>query len=139
MPTLTELSAAASWDRLAAAYTVLLAFAHDGDVHVMPVNAGAHDQQVWFRTTGDNALRAAGAGARMAVAIEHHDAFSHTGWSVTARGPARVAPEGPGTTGQATVRPWRGDARDGTWVCIAVDTITGRQLAVGGTHTGGPP
>lgn len=47
------------------------------------------------------------------------NALVHTGWRVTARGPATVD--------------------DGVWVRIDVDTITGRRLGAAGPRTGGRP
>ncbi len=135
MPTLVELPPAECWTRLEAEYTALLAFAHDGDVHTMPVNVCVRDRQVWFRTLEGAKLRAARAGVRMAVAVERHDDLDHHGWSVCARGTARVESEGPPARGAATVRPWRRGAGDGAWVRVAVDTITGRQLVAGSSPT----
>lgn len=135
MPALVELPPAECWTRLAAEYTVLVCFAHDGDVHAMPVNACVRDRQVWFRTTEGVKLRAARAGTRMAVVVERHDDLDHHGWSICARGVAEVDPDGPPARGGPIVRPWRRGARDGTWVRVAVDTITGRQLALGAAPT----
>lgn len=135
MPHLAELPTAACWRRLQAAYTAVLAFTHEGDVHAMPVNVCARDGQIWFRATEGVKLRAARARARMAVVVEWHDELAHTGGSVTARGDAREAPEGPPPALRPPVRPWWGDAQRGTWVVVAVDTITGRALRSGG----GPP
>lgn len=137
MPHLVDLPPAECWTRLAATSTASLAFALEGDVHVEPVNVCVRDRQVWFRSTDGLKLRAARAGVRMAVAIGAHDDVEHRGWSVTARGPASVEPEGPPAGDRPTVRPWRRDAADGAWVRVAVDTITGRELVPGGTVTTG--
>ena len=131
MPSLVELPPAECWTRLAAEYTVLVCFVHDGDVHAMPVNACVRDRQVWFRTADGVKLRAAQAGSRMAIVVERYDDLVHHGWSVCARGAARVDEGGPPARDAPTVRPWRRGARDGTWVRVAVDTITGRQLDFG--------
>lgn len=140
MPTLTEMPTAACWQHLAAAYTVTLCFAHDGDVHAMPMNALVQDGEVWVRTAGAVAHRAAEHGVRMAVTVGEHDRADHTGWSVTARGPATVDDDGPAADGAPPLRPWRGRARDdGVWVRIDVDTITGRRLGAGGPRTGDRP
>lgn len=134
MPALGALSPFECWTRLAAEYTALLAFCDDGDVHVMPINLGIQDQQVWFRTAEGTKLRAARDGARMAVSVQHHMDLDHGGWSVTVRGPATVEAEGPPVRGAPPVRPWVLDAREGQWVRVAVDTITGRELRLG-VHT----
>lgn len=140
MPTLSEMPTAACWQHLSAAYTVTLCFAHDGDVHAMPMNALVRDGEVWVRTAGEVARRAAEHGVRMAVTVGEHDRAEHTGWSVTARGPAAVADDGPRPGGDLPLRPWRREARDeGTWVRIDIDTITGRRLGAAGPHTGGRP
>ena len=131
MPVLTELTVDECWARLQAEYTALVAFVHEDDVHVLPVNMSAHDRVIWFLTEAGTKLDAARAGVRMAVAVEWHDDVDHLGWSVTARGPSDVVPEGPGHEDRPVVRPWRRDAQRGQWVRIAVDTITGRQLALG--------
>ncbi len=129
MPTLRALPTSECWSRLGAAYTAVLAFCHDDDVHVMPVNLSVGDEQIWFRTNEGTKLRAARQGARMAVAVHQEAALEHGGWSVTARGPATVVVEGPPRAGGVpTVRPWALDAREGQWVHIAVDAITGREL-----------
>ena len=140
VPTLAEMPTAACWQHLAAAYTVTLCFAHDDDVHAMPMNAQVRDGEVWLRTSGRVARRAAVAGVRMAVTVGEHDRTEHPGWSVTARGPATVMDEGPAPGAGPSLRPWRPEARDtGTWIRISVDTITGRRLGAAGPHTGGRP
>ena len=131
MPILTELTVDECWARLQAEYTALVAFVHDHEIHVQPVNISAHDSSVWFRTQAGTKLDAARAGVRMAVAVEWHDEVDHLGWSVAARGPSQVVPDGPSHEQGMVVRPWRRDAQEGQWVRIAVDTITGRQLALG--------
>lgn len=131
MPRLVDLPPVECWTRLEATSTASVAFVDDQDVHVEPVNVCVRDREVWFRSTDGAKLRAARAGRRMAVAIGAHDDLGHTGWSVTARGPAALAPEGPPDEGRPTVRPWRRDAAQGAWVRVAVDTITGRELALG--------
>jgi hypothetical protein len=137
VPTLAEMPTAACWQHLAAAYTVTLCFAHDGDLHAMPMNASVVAGEVWVRASGKVARSAAEQGVRMAVTVGEHDLTEHTGWSVTARGPAAVAP-GPPSEGAPPLRPWRPEARDrGTWVRISVDTITGRRLGAVGPQTGG--
>ena len=132
MPSLAELTPAECWSRLGVEYTAIVAFTHEGDVHGLPVNVCVRDRQVWFRTTEGLKLRAAAAGVRMAVVVERHDEVEHGGWSVCARGPASVEPEGPPRRDAPVVRPWRRGARGGAWVRIAVDTITGRQLVAAG-------
>lgn len=140
MPTLATMSTAACWQQLAAAYTVTLCFAHDDDVHAMPMNALVRDGEVWVCTAGDAARRAAERGVRMAVTVGEHDLAEHSGWSVTARGPAGIAADGPSFGDARPMRPWRPEARDaGTWVRIDVDTITGRRLGAAGPQTGGRP
>lgn len=131
MPSLVDLPPVECWSRLEAASTASLAFTFEGDVHVEPVNVCVRHRQLWFRSGHGLKLRAARAGVRMAVAIGSHDDLEHVGWSVTARGPASVDPDGPAAEGRPTVRPWRRDAVGGHWVRIAVDTITGRELVLG--------
>lgn len=129
MPTLRALPTAVCWSRLGAAYTAVLGFCHEDDVHVMPVNLCVWNEQVWFRTNEGVKLRAAREGVRMAVAVHQEAALEHGGWSVTARGPVTVTADGPPrVSGARTVRPWALDAREGQWVRIAVDAITGREL-----------
>lgn len=135
MPRLAELSTAECWTRLAAEYTALVAFAHEGEVHVLPVNVCVRDHDVWFRAGDGVAQQAARSGARMAVAVERHDDLAHAGWSVAARGDAGVDADGPPAQGAPTVRPWRRGAQQGAWVRVAVDTITGRQLVLGPVST----
>lgn len=131
MPSLRDLTTDECWARLRAEYTALVSFAHEGDLHAMPVNISVRDRSVWFRTEQGTKLAAARAGARMVVAVEWHDDLDHLGWSVAARGPAAVVPDGPPPDDAPVVRPWRQDAQYGEWVRVAVDTITGRQLALG--------
>ncbi len=131
MPSLAELTPAECWTRLEAEYTALLSFAHEDDLHCLPVNVCVRDRQVWFRSAEGLKLRAARAGVRMAVAVERHDAIEHGGWSVSARGPASVEEEGPPPGRGPIVRPWRRGAAGGAWIRVAVDTITGRQLVAG--------
>lgn len=131
MPTLATLPVVECWTRLAGEYTAMLSFCHDGDVHAMPVNIVVRDRQVWFRAPEGAKLRAARGGTRMALAVHRQDAIDHAGWSVTARGRASVEEDGPPFDGGPPVRPWAMEARNGAWVHVAVDTITGRQLVLG--------
>lgn len=128
MPTLGVLPPETCWRRLCDAYTVMLSFAFEDDVHAMPVNVCVRGSQVWLRARDGVKLRAARAGVRMAVAVHDQDPLTHGGWSVTARGVAGVDEAGPPRTDQPVVRPWAADAREGTWVRIDVDRITGRAL-----------
>lgn len=139
MPALAEMSATACWEHLAAAYTVTLCFAHDGDLHAMPMNTHVHDGAVWVRAASTVACRAAEDRQRMAVTVGEHDLIDHTGWSVTARGPAAVVPDGPPSEGDPPLRPWRAEAREGgTWIRIDIDTITGRRLGAAGPNRRSP-
>lgn len=135
MPHLAELPPGECWARLEAEYTALLSFAHEHDVHAMPVNICIRDRQVWFRATEGVKLRAARAGVRMALTVEQHDDLTHGGWSVSARGTASTSDQGPPARGRPTVRPWRRGAQQGTWVHVAVDTITGRELVPGSARS----
>ncbi len=136
MPTLGTMEVEDCWARLRGEYTAVLAFCHEADVHVMPVNLCVRGEQVWFRAADGAKLRAARAGSRMAVSVSRHDDLDHGGWSVTARGPATVMADGPPDDGSPAVRPWVLEARDGRWIRVVVDTITGRQLLPRGAVPG---
>lgn len=112
---------------LADAYTLVLAFCWDGEIHAMPVNARLVGDAVWLRSAPGVKLAAARARARMAVCGFGVDELHHRGWSATARGVARVSDERP-PDAPAAVRPWFEDAAEGAWIRIDVDETAGRAL-----------
>lgn len=126
-----DLSEAQCWSLLRDRSTGRVAFLDDGRVMVFPVNYVVHANAVYFRTSEDGFLGAAGAVPRNAsFQIDGHDSDQMAGWSVLVSGQAgRVADELLLTQlwGRRMAEPWGGGRRD---VFIGIDprTISGRRV-----------
>jgi hypothetical protein len=66
-----------------------VAFTHDGDVQLRPVNYLADERGLVFCTTRGTVLAGVSAGTRVVFEVDASQPMDHSGWSVIVRGTAR--------------------------------------------------
>lgn len=118
---------------LRAATVGRVAFVHDGDVVILPVNLGVWHRSVVFRTQSGSKLDAAIMAEHVSVEVDGVDEAARQGWSVLVRGTA-VTVDDEETTDQLDqlgVEPWIRPDAPRTWVRVVPDEITGRRVPRG--------
>jgi len=96
---------------------------------VTPVNFALVDGAVIIRTVAGSRLATAIKDSVVAFQVDEIDAASHTGWSVTAIGPAtEVRDRGELARLSGLVHPWAEGQRNQV-IRIRADLVTGRRLA----------
>ena len=107
-----------------------VAFAQDGDVHVLPVNHCVLGSLVAFRTADGSKLGAAMDGAVVAFETDDFDEERHEGWSVLVKGRAEIVTDEELIARLAATgaRPWSERVPRSTWVAIRPDTVAGRRI-----------
>lgn len=104
--------------------------------HILPVNYSVVDDAIVFRTTPYSVLGTYGREAQLALEVDYFDYENHKGWSVLARGRAKVvsdAAEIRRIREQWEPRPWADGARNLYFVLRWTD-LTGRRLGNGWTR-----
>ena len=106
-----------------------VAFIHDFELWILPVNIAVVAGRVVFRTTDVGMLRAAGDNSMVAFESDHTDRVTQTGWSVLVRGRLRDVTDTPaaGAWHELTVRPWAPGRRDRRML-IEPSAISGRII-----------
>jgi CBS domain-containing protein len=120
-------------ERLRQAPVGRLAFIHDGDPVVLPVNHGLDELDVVFRTTWGSKLQLAQSSGPVAFEVDGVDENRETGWSVLVKGTASIVYESSDLERleRLGVGAWAGVGDDAFWVRIRAQEITGREVAVG--------
>ena len=96
---------------------------------VLPVNFALDDEEIVIQTSPGTKLHAALAGAVVAFEADRVDIRYHTGWSVLVQGRSRMLGEHEAERARRLpLRPWSEGARQGSYVAIAPDVVTGRRL-----------
>ncbi|MFF0223871.1 helix-turn-helix domain-containing protein [Streptomyces sp. NPDC004629] len=98
---------------------------------IVPVNYSVVDEAIVFRTAR-GATPALGDGRQVGFEVDHIDEAFSQGWSVLARGTARVVTdpqEQRRLTQRAYSAPWAGGSRN-LWVRIRPFTVSGRRITV---------
>ena len=123
----------ACYDRIRHAHVGRIGFVQAGEVLVLPVNMALDGHHVVFRTGHGSKLSAAAMGSPVCVEVDDWDDFSHTGWSVVARGLAEHVLDDEAIARYETlpVRPWSSPELRHQWVRVTVEEISGRQIVVG--------
>lgn len=124
-----ELDVAACWRLVAQAKFGRVAFIHDFELWILPVNAAVVGERVVFRTSDDSMLRAAGNNSMVAFEADHADGASETGWSVLMRGRLRDVTDTPisGAWHELTARPWAPGSKNRRMV-IEPSAVSGRTI-----------
>lgn len=107
-----------------------VAFVHEGEPVVIPVNYAWHRKTIVFRTATGAKLDAAIVGRVAAFEIDGWDEVYHRGWSVLVRGwieevtdDAEVA-----ELEALPLRPWAQSIERPYWVRLIPDEISGRRI-----------
>ena len=127
----TDLDEDTCWRLLARAAFGRVGFVDsDGEVVVLPVNAGVHDHRVIFRTAAATSLARRGDGSMVAFEADHTDHVAEAGWSVVVRGRLWDVTDGPipAMWREFAVHPWAPPPRD-RWMVIDPVRVTGRMVA----------
>ena len=126
---LSDLDEETCWRLLARAGFGRVGFVDpDGDVVVLPVNAGVHEGCVVFRTSSTTSLARQGNGSRVAFEADHTDRTAESGWSVMVRGRLwDVSDTVSSGWNELAVRAWAPPPRD-RWMVIEPSRVTGRML-----------
>ena len=106
-----------------------VAFVHDGEPYIVPVNYLLHEGSVVFRTTYGTTLDTVSAGARVAFEVDRIDEQTHLGWSVIVSGKAEEIwlPDEIATATTLPITPWAPGERN-HYVRISPSAITGRRI-----------
>jgi len=107
-----------------------LGFVERGGPVILPVNFTMDGLAIVFRTGEGSKLSTAMMQRPVCFEIDEWDSFSHTGWSVLAKGTADEVLDDDeiGRLERLPVRPWsRPDLRS-HWIRIMVEELTGRRV-----------
>lgn len=107
-----------------------VAFVHDGEPVILPVNHGMDGESVVFRSSPGSKLDAADDGQPVAFEVDNFDADRHSGWSVVVRGIATTVTDRADTDRltRLGVWPWAESVERRHWIRIRAYEITGRQI-----------
>lgn len=130
MEAITVLDEEQCWNLLSESVMGRLALSIAGEPEIFPINAYAHDGKILFRTGEGTKLSEVAVNAR--VAFETDGFTSKIGWSVVAKGRARILT---GTheiaeADQLPLKPWVPTLKMNC-VEIDVEEITGRRFKFG--------
>jgi uncharacterized protein len=137
--TVDELDEETCWRLVAQQAFGRVAFIHEFELWILPVNAAVVGGRVVFRTTDDSMLCAAGDNSLVAFEADHTDRITETGWSVLVRGRLRDVTDTPATGAwhELTVRPWAPGPRNRR-MQIEPSAISGRMIRRRRLFTGRP-
>lgn len=108
-----------------------VAFAHDGEIVILPVNHAIDRMDVVFRTGWGSKREVAVAGGRVAFEVDSHDAERRVGWSVLIKGSAALvydADERRRLDALGMLSWVATGGNDGFWVRLRAEEITGREI-----------
>ena len=116
---------------LASTPVARVAFVHDGDVVILPVNIGVANRSVVFRTQPGSKLDAAVMAQQVSIEVDGWNAGTRTGWSVLARGRASTVVDEADVAAldQLGVDPWIRTDAPRTWVRVLPDEVSGRRVS----------
>lgn len=113
-------------------YVGRVGYVMGGRAVIVPVNYRLDDAcRIVFRSTTGEKLEAARRGDVLSFQVDGVDDLYHAGWSVLASGPAEEVTDPGDVAGlfDLLLRPWSGEAADGSWIRIRPERIDGRRLA----------
>jgi uncharacterized protein len=121
---------ATCWRLVARAGFGRVAFFHDDELHVLPVNAAVKGEKVIFRAVTGSRLAQVGNGSMVAFESDEPDPAAESGWSVLVRGSLWDVTDTQMASGwdELTVRSWA-PGRHGRWMCLEPTSVTGRVLS----------
>jgi nitroimidazol reductase NimA-like FMN-containing flavoprotein (pyridoxamine 5'-phosphate oxidase superfamily) len=100
------------------------------DLHILPITHAVVGDDVAFKSAPGTKLGKAAAGGRVVIQADATDDDGQTGWSVLARGRARIVTDDDELAELMMLpfKPWANVADDGLWVRVEVDEWTGRRV-----------
>ena len=116
------------WELVAAVPVGRIAFVDAGEPVILPVNHAALGHQVVFRTYRGTILHEALMNRSVAFEVDGFDPETRSGWSVLARGTARV-PDDTEPLEALQLDAWADGTSREDWVQVLVAEITGRRIA----------
>jgi len=127
---LTVLGLGECLDRIRGVRVGRLAFVHDGDLVVLPVNHGVDGQDVVFRTTWGSKLQHAQQAGLVAFEFDDFDEATGLGWSVLVSGVAETVYDDHeiARLEDLGVRSWAGALDPLFWVRVRAEQVTGREI-----------
>lgn len=124
---IVELDRAESLRLLGAKKVGRLAFVHDGEPLIMPMNFTVADERIVFRTLAHGAAARA-LDTTVAFEVDDIDDFLEAGWSVVVTGTATLLTEEELSRLRETApEPWAEGPRT-LFVAISTERVSGRQL-----------
>jgi len=107
-----------------------IAFVHDGDAVILPINIGLSNRSIVFSTQPGSKLDAAVMIRQVSVEIDGWNSASHDGWSVLVKGAAYLVTEADeiDKLNRLSVRSWVRPDAPRSWVRVLPNEITGRRL-----------
>jgi uncharacterized protein len=120
----------ACMERLRGAPVGRLAFVHDGESVILPVNHAVDGVSVVFRTQHGSKLEVAAAAGNVAYEVDGYDPATQTGWSVVLKGTAEVVYDDDETARCEALglRSWADVEGRGTWVRVRPVEVSGRDF-----------
>lgn len=121
-------------DRLRGASIARLAFVHDGEPVILPVNIGLDGATLLFRTSWGSKLQTAGDNTAVAVEVDEVDRAGGTGWSVLVKGTASIEYDRARTEQwdrELDVPYWFAEGAgspDTFWVTVMAEEVSGREI-----------
>ena len=116
------------WELVGAAPVGRIAFVDAGEPVILPVNHAVLGHQVVFRTYRGTILHEALMNRSVAFEVDGFDPETRSGWSVLARGTARV-PDDTEPLEALQLDAWADGTSREDWVQVLVAEITGRRIA----------
>ncbi|HEV7147987.1 MAG TPA: pyridoxamine 5'-phosphate oxidase family protein [Pedococcus sp.] len=117
--------------RLAECPVGRVAFLHDGEIDVLPVNHTLDGLNIYFRTRGGSKIEAAVNGDRVSFEADGYSEQAKDGWSVLVHGTAEVVddPEELRRLEPVARESWvPTESSVMTWVRVRSTSVTGRAL-----------
>ena len=107
-----------------------VAFVHDGDPVILPVNHAVDGLHVFYRSTWGSKLQVARHAGSVALEVDGYDAEAQTGWSVLVSGVAEAVydAEDSARLDALPLRSWVGAGDPTFWVRIRAEQVTGRAV-----------
>lgn len=99
----------------------------DGEIAVLPVNAGIVGSRIVVRTATDSALASIPPDAPVAFEVDHAEPLGESGWSVLVRGRFRDVTAEAADWSDVAVRPWAPGPND-RWLALQPSRITGKRI-----------
>ena len=107
-----------------------VAFVHDGDPVILPVNHVVDGLDVVFRSTWGSKLEVARHAGSVAFEVDGYDEEAQTGWSVLVSGIAEAVYDATESArlDSLPLRSWLGTGDPTFWVRVRAEQVTGRAI-----------